>query len=112
MVSPIIDLGEAERWPATEQTRLAVIVPALPNLVEGETITLNIQQSDTTTPADFANIPGATVTLTGDVGNGAAAFETRFALPPAVKRYLRLEVTASGSAGDNTASQATLALAF
>ena len=107
-----IDLGEGFQFPTNEHCQFAVDVPALANLAEGETVTLKVQHAATTAASDFLDLPGASAIITGDVGGGAVASSFAFSVPPDCRRYLRLHVAVSAAGGDNTAVEATLALAF
>lgn len=98
-----IDLGSG----IPDDVLLELVVPALPSLANGQTMTFQFQ--DSADNSSFAAIPElATLVLTGGGGVGAAAATRTVALPPSCRRHVRVNIAASATAGDNTAVSATL----
>lgn len=82
-------------------------LPDLPNLADGETITVGFEDSDD--DSSFAPLEQmGSMTVTGAGGAGAEAVSQRFLLPPDCRRYLRAAIAASATAGDNTGSDLTV----
>jgi hypothetical protein len=106
--SASIDFGTP---PAPEAMELRVSVPATPLLANAQTITVTFQ--DSADNSSFAAIPElATLVITGGGGVGAAAAVRDVNLPASARRYVRVNIAASATAGDNTAVSATLAPLF
>jgi len=109
--STAIDLGSSQPGQLVNDFDVLIEVPAVPNLVDAKTITLNLQDSDDN--VTFADIPEvADLVMTGAGGVGAAAASQRVKLPISVRRYLRLSPTVLAAGGDSTAVSATLSLVF
>lgn len=89
-----------------EAIAFEVEIPALPNLVEDKVVTIKVQ--DSADNSSFADIdPLISTTVTGGVGNGAAAKSVRFRLPPTARRYIALNIAVQADGGNNTASNIT-----
>ena len=109
--SAAIDLEEVAPFPSTERYALEIIVPAMPDLANSQTATFTVQDSaDGTTFATLAGL--TTLVLTGGGGTGAAAAKRAVRLPDNTRRYVRVNVAMSATAGDNTGVSYTLQLAF
>jgi hypothetical protein len=84
--------------------------PALANLANTKTANLFVQESAEES-ANFANIGGLSLTVTGGA-SGAAAATQRVRFPAGTKRYIRLGVAVEANGGDNTDSQAEIRLKY
>jgi molybdenum-dependent DNA-binding transcriptional regulator ModE len=74
-------------------------------------ITVKVQDSaDNSSFADVAIL--ATLVATGAGGTGSAAASLTQRAPLTLRRYVRVNIAASATAGDNTVKKATLALAY
>lgn len=105
--SVAIDLG----YGVPENVQFELTVPATPSLVDAKTIIYTIQDSaDNSSFAAIASL--ATVTSTGAASAGAAAVSHTVALPPSVRRYVRVNAAVLTAGGDNTAVSYTTALKF
>lgn len=105
--STSIDFGTP---PAPEAMELRVSVPATPSLASGQTFTVKFQDSaDNSTFADIAELSSLVVT---GAGGGGPAASRDVNLPASARRYVRVNIAASATAGDNTAVSATLAPLF
>lgn len=90
---------------------LRVNVPATPSLANSQTLTITIQ--DSADNSSFAAVAQyETIVMTGAGGVGSAAVERTYPLTPSIRRYVRISVAASATAGDNTAVSSTYALIF
>lgn len=88
-----------------------ISVPALPNLAEGKTAMVTLE--DSANDASFAAIAGlAPLEVTGGAGGGANAASLRVRLPNAARRHLRATADVEAAGGDNTALSISLALIF
>lgn len=106
--SASIDLGTP---PAPEEMELRVSVPATPSLANGQTITVTLQDSaDNVTFANIAEL--SSLVITGGGGGGGPAAQRDVNLPASARRYVRVNIAASATAGDNTAVSAVLAPLF
>ncbi len=104
-----IDLGASRVGAIGANLTAHLKTPALPALVEAKTVTFVLQDSANGT--DFTTILTLNAaTVTGATGNGAAAKETRFYLPPDCRRYIRVGATVLTGGGDNTAKSYTFEL--
>lgn len=94
-----------------EGVQVEVAVPATPSLANGQTVTVTIQ--DSANNASFAAIPElATLVITGAGGTGGPATTRKVQLPPSARKFLRMNIAASATAGNNTAVSATMSLLF
>lgn len=94
-----------------ESMELVIAADAVPNLANGQTLTITVQ--DSADDVTFTAVPQLkTVVQTGGGGVGAAAASQRFALPSTIRRYVNINIAASVTAGDNTAKGVTAYLAF
>ena len=74
----------------------AIVIPAAAGVPDAETVTFTVKDSaDGSTFADLD--PTVAVVATGAGGTGIPASEHRFRFPPSTRRYVRLEVTNSGT---------------
>lgn len=81
---------------------LVVEVPALPALVEAKKVTITVE--DSADNVSFAAIESlAARTITGAVGNGAAASAFRWKLPPRCRKFVRVTAAVETGGGNNTA---------
>lgn len=95
-----IDL-EQEHGGILEAIAFEVDVPALPALVEDKVVTITVK--DSADGSSFAPLdPAITTTITGGVGNGAAAKRVRFRLPPHARRFVALNIAVESGGGNNT----------
>jgi hypothetical protein len=86
-----------------------VRVDATTTLVDSKALTIKIQDSDDNSSfADVASLAGQTVT--GLTGNGSVETDLRWAIPQAVRRYIRAYCTCPSDAGTNTGFSYTLYL--
>lgn len=107
--SSSIDLTSTTLGSANEATEFVIDVPATPSLANTETLTFTVQ--DSANNSSFAAISDVdALVLTGDGGDGADAYVFRTRLPEATRRYVRVSIVASASAGDNTGITATIGL--
>lgn len=107
VTSSSIELGAGLPEPIQAQ----VIIPATPVLADGQTITVTLH--DSADDSSFAAIPElATLVVTGAGGAGAAAATRTVYLPPSVRKFVRLSIAASATAGANTGVSAILQLRF
>lgn len=102
-----IDFGQTTLGPSSSDIEVLVEIEATPALVDAKTITLTLKDSaDNATFTAISTL--ATVVQTGASSAGAAANSVRFKLPPATRRYLRLDAAVLTAGGDNTAKYYTL----
>jgi hypothetical protein len=109
VVSASIDLGSAANLNAMVGTvaDLVLEIPAT-TTATGQTLAFQIQDSaDNSSFAAVGSLPS--LTLTG-VSNATAATTRILRFGPSVRRYVRLQVTPSATAGDQSAFTATLQL--
>jgi hypothetical protein len=105
--STAIDFGTP---PAPEAMELRVSVPATPSLANGQTITVTFQ--DSADNATFAAIPELAALVITGTGGGGPATSRDVNLPASARRYVRVNIAASATAGDSTAISAVLAPLF
>jgi len=104
-----IDLGCTNPGASVESFEVEIAIPALPNLADGKTLTVKLQDSaDDTTFADIAEL--ASVVVTGASSNGSAAATRTVRLPSTTKRYVQANLAVAGSGGDNTAKSVVVSL--
>jgi len=97
--------------PIPDGVQVCISLPALPALANAQTMIVKLQDSaDNSSFADVAGLATLTATGAGGVGSAAASLTQR--VPLTLRRYVRVNVAASATAGDSTALKATLALAF
>ena len=100
-----IDLGNVNPALAGTHGDLVLSVPAT-TTATGQTQTFTVQDSaDNSTFSAVASL--ATLVLTG-VSNATAATDRRWRLPDSIRRYVRVSVTSSATAGSQTGVTATL----
>ena len=98
-----IDLGKG----VNQRLKLKVSIPATPSLADAQTITAKVQDSDDN--SSFADVSVyATTVATGAGGTGGVAVAKEYSLFDSVRRYVRLNVAASATAGNNTAVSSTV----
>lgn len=97
-----IDLGADRVGAIGHNLTMHLKTPALTALVDTKVVTFVFQDSANGT--DFAPLMTLDAAkLTGVTGNGCAAKETRFYLPPDTRRYIRVGCTVETGGGNNTA---------
>jgi hypothetical protein len=104
--SDAIDLGSASPWADVENVDFEVVLPAQATMTTGQTITATIQDSaDNSSFAAVARL--ATIVQTG--ASSAGPLVTAIVkLPRNVRRYLRINIACSATAGESLAGNATL----
>jgi hypothetical protein len=90
-----------------ENVELEVSIPALANLVDGKTITLELVTGATSSPATVLQ---QLYVATGKTGNGFDAVVKRFRLPSTCLDYIAVKQTVLTGGGDNAASSITYSL--
>lgn len=85
--------------------------PVLDNLVATKVVTVTLQESDDDVTYAATN-PSVIGTITGKEGNGHAAGQIEFPIPSETKRYVQLNVSVPGDAGNLTASYYNFGLGF
>ena len=111
------------KGPSRDGFELELIVPALTALVDGETVTYELEHSaDNSTWTDLGDLAAEnadSVTVSGEKTFIVEGSETpgtpgpvtqRFKIPSHAYEYVRLSQAVSASGGDNTAQSATLNL--
>lgn len=105
-----IDLGQTSPWPVMDDVEVLVTLPAQASMTNGQTVTATLQ--DSADNSSFAAISAlATIVQTGASSAGPAV-TARVSLPSGVRRYLRINIASSATAGVSTAVSATLSLVF
>lgn len=109
--SDSIDLQVPNVGANLDNMEFVVSIPATPSLANTKTVTLTLKDSaDDTT---FAAIPGVnTLVVTGAGGVGAAAASVSVKLPPAARRYIRLDAAVEADGGSNIAVSYSLTPVF
>ncbi len=89
---------------------LLISAPALTSteLPDGQTETYELQHADNSDFSDASSIYGQVLQQTGAGGAGAPAATKRVRLPSDVKRYVRLKISSSATAGDASGKKAKL----
>lgn len=87
---------------------IALSHEGLPSLAADKTMELAVESSED--GSTWTELDSPKLTATGATGNGAPAGETLMRIPLEAGPWLRLKITASASAGDNTAQKAVLAV--
>ena len=110
IVTASIDLNAV--GPFTAPCELEISAPALgaTPLPNGETMIYDVQ--DSADDSTFADVASALITQTGAGGAGDAAEVERYRLPSTIRRYVLVQATSSGSAGDASGSNLTVKLLF
>lgn len=99
--SDSLDFGAASTA-ALETVELEIILPATPDLTEGDTITLNIQDSaDDSSFAAVEELEPIVVTGAGSAAGGPATTR-KYRLPSSAKRYINVNAAVLTGGGDNT----------
>jgi len=105
--STSIDLGLSAPALAGTHSDLVLSVPAT-TTATGQTQTFTVQ--DSADNSSFAAVAAlGTLVLTG-ASNATAATDRRWRLPDSIRRYVRISVTSSSTAGDQSGVTATLTL--
>lgn len=102
-----LDLGANRVGAIGSNLTMHLKTPALTALVDTKVITFVFQDSANGTDFDTVMTLDA-AKLTGVTGNGCAAKETRFYLPPDTRRYIRVGATVESGGGSNVALSYTL----
>jgi hypothetical protein len=97
-----IDLGSVALGPTGDHIEVEFGVPATPDLTEGDTITLTLQ--DSADDSSFAAIaPLTTIVVTGAAAAaGGAAASRIIRLPRTTRRYIAVNAAVLTGGGDNT----------
>jgi|CXWL01.1.fsa_nt_gi hypothetical protein len=108
------DLGVSSRANFLATVQLEIAVPAVTTgeLPNAQTFTCDVYHD---TASDFSGetlLMASVVVQTGAGGAGAAAQTLQARFPDGVKRYVRVKITGSATAGNASAKNATLRLAF
>ena len=105
-----IDLGCTNPGASVESVEVEIVIPALPDLAAGKTLTVKLQDSaDGSTYADIPEL--AAFVVTGATTTGGSAAATRvIRLPSSAKRYLRANLAVATAGGDNTGKSVTVSL--
>ena len=104
-----IDLGCANPGASVETVEVEIVIPALPSLVDGKTLTVKLQ--DSADDSSYTDIPElASLVVTGASGGGSAAATRIVRLPSSAKRYLQANLAVVTGGGDNTAQSVTVSL--
>ncbi|MEQ1862905.1 MAG: hypothetical protein ABMA13_23535 [Chthoniobacteraceae bacterium] len=110
-VTPVIDTA-TETPGRLENIELLVELPATASLVEAKDITLTLKDSaDGETFAALAEVPAIVVTGAAEAAGGGAV-ASRFKIPIACRRYLRLDAEVEAAGGDNTDALASFKFVF
>lgn len=103
-----LGLGDAEN---IKEAVIAFGAPATPALVEDKDLTITLE--DSADGETFAAVPSvAPLVITGGVGDGADAAETRIRFPEGLRRYIHVNAAVETGGGDNTAVDFYLKLLF
>lgn len=104
-----IDLGCKNPGASVESFEVEIAIPALPNLADGKTLIVKLQDSaDNNTFADIEQL--ASVVVTGADNKGSAASTVVVRLPSDVNRYVQANLAVAASGGDNTAKSVVVSL--
>ena len=105
-----IDLKSTTAGAFADSVEIEIVIPALPSLAEGKTLTVKLQDSaDDSTYADIPEI--AAFVVTGAAAAAGSAVATRvIRLPSSAKRYLQANLAVAASGGDNTGKSVTVSL--
>lgn len=107
--SDSIDLEQASAFPVNEGVDVEIVLPATPDLTDGDTITITLQDSaDDNTFASIEEL--ATLVVTGAGGTGGPAATRVVRLPSSTKRYINANAAVLTGGGDNTDVSYTLSL--
>ena len=105
-----IDLKSTTAGAFADSVEVEIVIPALPSLAEGKTLTVKLQ--DSADDSSYADIPElASLVVTGAASAAGSAAATRIVrLPSSAKRYLQANLAVAASGGDNTAKSVTVSL--
>lgn len=105
-----IDLKSTTAGAFADSVEVEIVIPALPSLAEGKTLTVKLQ--DSADDSSYADIPElASLVVTGAaLAAGSAAATRVIRLPSSAKRYLQANLAVASSGGDNTAKSVTVSL--
>lgn len=105
-----IDLKSTTAGAFADSVEVEIVIPALPSLAEGKTLTVKLQDSaDDSTYADIPELASLVVTGAA-LAAGSAAATRVIRLPSSAKRYLQANLAVAASGGDNTAKSVTVSL--
>lgn len=107
--SASIDLGQALPGAALDNVEVLVTLPAQASMTTGQTVTAKLQ--DSADNSTFADLPLSSLVQTGASSAGVLTVG-RYKLNPAVRRYLRINVASSATAGVSTAVNSIVQLVF
>lgn len=95
---------------ALAEFELLITAPTLTTgeLPDGQTETYELEHADQSDFSDAASLYGQLLQQTGAGGAGAPQATKRVRLPSDAKRYVRLKVSSSATAGDASAKKAKL----
>lgn len=110
-VTPVIDTATTTPG-RLENVELLIELPATPDLVEAKDITLTLK--DSADGENFAAIDEvAPIVVTGAAeAAGGSAVASRFKIPIACRRYLRLDAEVEAAGGSNTDILASFKFVF
>ncbi|HQL22629.1 MAG TPA: hypothetical protein PLY49_12855 [Opitutaceae bacterium] len=105
-----LDLKSTTAGAFADSVEVEIVIPALPSLAEGKTLTVKLQDSaDDSTYADIPEL--AAIVVTGAASAAGSAAATRvIRLPSSAKRYLQANLAVATAGGDNTAKSVTVSL--
>lgn len=105
-----LDLKSTTAGAFADSVEVEIVIPALPSLAEGKTLTVKLQDSaDDTNYADIAELASVVVTGAAEAAGSAAATRV-IRLPSSAKRYLRANLAVDAGGGDNTGKSVTVSL--
>lgn len=103
-----VDLGATEVGPIGNNVEVHLSLPALPDLVDDKTVTVDLYDCDTE-DGTYAVVPTVgNMVVTGADSAGADAARWRLSLPPHTRRYVKGRVAVLTGGGDNTAKSLTM----
>jgi hypothetical protein len=107
-----IDLGATAPFPVTERITVAIRTTAGTNAANNKNITVQLQDSDVNTSANFTNIAGVAPLIIPEVAAGYAASALNVALPPGTRQFLRAQIKCESGGGNANDGTATVKLLF
>jgi hypothetical protein len=107
-----IDLGAVTPFPVTEGFMVQISTTVTANAANNKNVNISFEHSNVNTAANFAAISElSTLVLAADGGN-IAATTRNVALPPSVKRFIRIKCVTENAGGNPNDATATLKLLF